>query len=65
MKLAGHGHHFLDGLSIIIWYMDIYLNYKYTGTNDTDGIGRDMATTSIVSITEREVHRHRIALKTM
>ena len=50
--------------------MDVYLNYKYTGANNLDRVGRDMATTSIASITEREVrrhrevHRHRIALKT-
>ena len=44
--------------------MDIYLNYKCTGANNLDGVGRDMAATSIASITEREVHRHRIALKT-
>ena len=44
--------------------MDVHLNYKYTGANNLDGVGRDMATTSIASTTEREVHRHRIALKT-
>ena len=44
--------------------MDVYLNYKYTGANNLDGDGQDMATTSIASIAEREVHRHRIALET-
>ena len=41
--------------------MDVYLDYKYTGA---DPISRDMATTSIASVTESEVHRHRIASKT-
>ena len=40
--------------------MDVYLDSKYTGAYP---MSRDMATTSIPSITEREVHRHRIALK--
>ena len=44
--------------------MDVYLDYKYTGKNNLDGVGRDMATTSVASITERGVRRHRIALKT-
>ena len=41
--------------------MDVYLNYKYTGADPTS---RDMVTTSIPSITESEIHGHRIALKT-
>ena len=42
--------------------------YRYNlntnaGTNDLDGICGDMAITSIASVTEKEVHRHRITLK--
>ena len=44
--------------------MGIFLNYKYTGTNNLNIVGRNMATASIASITESEVHRHRFASKT-
>ena len=34
----------------LLCYKDIYLDYKYTGTNNPDGIGRDKATSFIRSI---------------
>ena len=48
---------------LLWWSKNIYLYYEYTGTNNLDGVGLDMAATSIASITESVVHRHRIALK--
>ena len=32
---------------LCLCYKDIYLYYKYTGTNNLDGVGRDMASTLI------------------
>ena len=62
----GHVVHSLPIPPLIVYYLckDIYLDYKYTGISNLDGVGRDMATTSIALIIERGTHHHRIALKT-
>ena len=46
-----------------IYDVRIIFGLQIYRANNLDGVGRDMATTSIASIAESEVHRHRIALK--